>query len=254
MLAYLARRHHQREVFTNQMGALIHMAARILIVDDHDVVRQGTRAIIQKARPEWEICGEAATGREAIRAVATHKPDIVILDISMPDMSGIEAVPAIARVAPGCRVLLFTIHESDALVIEAQHVGAQGYVQKSQAGRDLILAVDRLLAGGTFFGPSAKSGSGTAEEKKGDVPKPGLSSFTALVDDGQLFKGCAPRTPTEVLDPSAGQATGNFVESREDLSRRRPGILFLALSVLLKLKYLAPVQLWLPICTVCVGG
>lgn len=142
------------------------MGARILIVDDHDVVRQGTRAILQKARPEWEICGEAATGREAIHAVATHKPDVVILDISMPDMNGIEATPAIAKLAPGCRILLFTMHESDALATEAQQLGAQGYVKKSQASRDLIRAVDRLLAGGTFFGPYAKSGSGSAEEKK----------------------------------------------------------------------------------------
>jgi two-component system response regulator NreC len=142
------------------------MGARILIVDDHDVVRQGTRAIIQRARPEWAICAEAATGREAIQAVARLKPDVVILDISMPDMNGIEATPAIAKLAPGCRILLFTMHESDALLTEAQQLGAQGYVLKSQAGRYLIRALDRLLAGGTFFAPYAQSGSGSAEEKE----------------------------------------------------------------------------------------
>ena len=159
-------------MFTNRIEPPIHMGARILIVDDHDVVRQGTRAILQKARPEWEICGEAATGREAIQAVAVHNPDIVILDITMPDMSGMEAAPAIAKLAPGCRILLFTMHESNSLLTEARLIGAQGYVQKSQAGRDLILAVDRLLAGDTFFGSGA---SGAAEKKKSGVPNPGIS-------------------------------------------------------------------------------
>jgi len=153
-------------MLTDRIKPSIRMPARILIVDDHDVVRQGTRAILQKARPEWEICAEAATGHEAIQAVAAHKPDVVILDISMPGMSGMETAPAIAKLAPACRILLFTMHESNTLLTEAQLIGAQGYVHKSKAGRDLILAVDRLLAGGTFFGPYAKSGSGSAEEKQ----------------------------------------------------------------------------------------
>src|SRR3954470_25010389 len=121
--------------------------ARILIVDDHDVVRQGTRAILQRARPDWEICGEASTGREAIRAVEAFQPDVIILDISMPEMTGIEATPVIAQMAPSCRILLFTMHESNALLAEARELGAHGYVQKSQAGRDLVKAIDQLLGG-----------------------------------------------------------------------------------------------------------
>jgi DNA-binding NarL/FixJ family response regulator len=127
------------------------MAARILIADDHEIVREGIRTLIDRSRPEWEICGEATNGEEAIEAVRTLKPDVVVLDITMPRMSGLEAAPRIAKLGLGCRVLMFTMHDSERLTIEARQAQAQGLVLKSQAARDLIRAIERLLAGGTFF-------------------------------------------------------------------------------------------------------
>lgn len=126
------------------------MAARILIVDDHDVVRQGVRSFLS-TRPDWEICGEAATGEEAVRAVAALQPDVVILDLTMPGMSGLEAASRIAALGTATRVLVFTMHESQRIASDIRQAGAQGYVQKSQAARDLILAIERLLSGDTFF-------------------------------------------------------------------------------------------------------
>lgn len=134
------------------------MPARILIVDDHQIVREGIRKLVEAARPEWEICGEAAGGAEALELVKALKPDLIVLDITMPHMSGLEAASRITQLGIGCRVLLFTMHESKRLAAEARQVGAQGYVTKSQAADHLILAIDRLLAGGTFFGhPGAES-------------------------------------------------------------------------------------------------
>jgi DNA-binding NarL/FixJ family response regulator len=127
------------------------MPTRILLVDDHEIVREGIRTLIAKSRPEWEICGEATDGEQALEAVRTLKPDVVILDITMPKMSGLEAAPRIARLGLGCRVLMFTMHDSERLSSEVRRAEAQGLVLKSQAARDLIRAVDRLLAGGTFF-------------------------------------------------------------------------------------------------------
>ena len=127
------------------------MAARILIVDDHEIVREGIRTLIDRSRPEWEICGEASDGEEAIEAVRTLKPDVIVLDITMPRMSGLEAAPRIAKLGLGCRVLMFTMHDSERLTIEARQAQAKGLVLKSQAARDLIRAIERLLAGGTFF-------------------------------------------------------------------------------------------------------
>jgi DNA-binding NarL/FixJ family response regulator len=129
------------------------MPARILLVDDHEIVREGIRTLIARSRPEWEICGEAGDGEEALEAVRSLKPDVVILDITMPKMSGLEAAPRIAKLGLGCRVLMFTMHDSERLSSEVRQAEAQGLVLKTQAARDLIRAVDRLLDGGTFFSP-----------------------------------------------------------------------------------------------------
>src|SRR5579862_3400998 len=127
------------------------MPARILLVDDHEIVREGIRTLISRSRPDWEICGEARDGEEALEAVRVLKPDVVILDITMPKMSGLEAAPRIAKLGLGCRVLMFTMHDSERLSNEVRQAEAQGLVLKTQAARDLIRAVDRLLNGGTFF-------------------------------------------------------------------------------------------------------
>jgi DNA-binding NarL/FixJ family response regulator len=127
------------------------MAVRILIVDDHEIVREGVRSLIGRSRPEWEVCGEAMNGREAVGAVKTLRPDVVVLDLTMPVMDGLEATPQITALGLGARVLIFTMHESAKLSAEVRHAGAKGCVLKSQAARDLTRAIDHLLRGGTFF-------------------------------------------------------------------------------------------------------
>jgi len=129
---------------------------RILIVDDHEVLREGLRSLITRMRPEWEICGEATDGDEAIQLTQDLQPDIVVLDITMPRMSGLEASSRLRRKRIGIPVLIFTTHHSDRLAAEVQEAGAQGYVLKSEAARNLVLAVDSILAGGTFFGSASK--------------------------------------------------------------------------------------------------
>ena len=136
---------------------------RILIVDDHEVVRQGIRSIIVNSRPEWVICGEAMDGQEAIEAVKALNPNVVVLDLTMPVMNGFEAANQIIALGLRCRILVFTMHESEKLTADIRRVGAHGYVQKSQAGRDLIIAIDKLLTGGTFFG---QTHSASKEEVK----------------------------------------------------------------------------------------
>src|SRR6266403_1706585 len=160
------------------------MSAKILIVDDHDVVRQGLRSFLT-ARSDWEICGEAAAGEEAVQAVANLKPDIVILDITMPGMSGLEAASRIIALGTSTRILIFTMHESQRMALDVREAGAHGLVQKSQAARDLILAVERLLAGGTFFGnepdghPELKKSDKRASAAKA-APNSGSSFCTAF--------------------------------------------------------------------------
>jgi DNA-binding NarL/FixJ family response regulator len=127
------------------------MKPKILLVDDHEIVREGIRRLLTTSRPNWEICGEASNGKQAIEAVKRLEPDVVVLDITMPGMSGLEAAPHILKLGLGGRILIFTMHGSERLNVEIRNSGAHGYVQKSQAARDLVEAIECLLGGGTFF-------------------------------------------------------------------------------------------------------
>jgi DNA-binding NarL/FixJ family response regulator len=131
------------------------MAARILIVDDHEAVREGVRTLIGDTRPDWDICGEASDGEQAVEVAQALQPDVVVLDLTMPKMSGFEAATRIAELKLRARVLIFTMHESDRLEGEVRAARAHGFVIKSQAARDLVQAIDCVLAGGTFFGASS---------------------------------------------------------------------------------------------------
>ncbi|MGA2149711.1 MAG: response regulator transcription factor [Bryobacteraceae bacterium] len=117
---------------------------RILLVDDHQVVRRGVAGLIVDARPDWEVCGEASTGREAVAAAASLRPDIVVMDISMPDMNGLEATREILKNSPDIEVLVLSMHESDQMVHDVLGAGARGYILKRDAGNDLITALEAL--------------------------------------------------------------------------------------------------------------
>lgn len=123
---------------------------RILIADDHEIVRRGVRALLE-SQPGWVVSGEAATGREATEKVMQLKPDVVILDISMPDLNGLEATRHIVRSFPRTKVLLLTIHESERVMAEMLEAGALGYVLKSDAAESLVAAVKALRQGKPFF-------------------------------------------------------------------------------------------------------
>ena len=159
------------------------MSVKILIVDDHDVVRQGLRSLLA-VRPDWEICGEARTGDEAVQAVANLKPDLVILDITMPGISGLEAATRIRALGTAVRILMFTMHESPRIAIDVNEAGAHGIVQKSQASRDLILAVERLLSGDNFFVPEEDT---VSRDKKSDQPSPSLPKSDPSFRKGLAF-------------------------------------------------------------------
>jgi DNA-binding NarL/FixJ family response regulator len=123
--------------------------ARILIADDHELVRQGMRAIFQ-SEPHWVVCGEATTGRQALAMTLELKPDLVVLDVALPEMNGIEVTRQIRRALPAA-VLIVTMHDSDQIVQEAMEAGANGFVLKAEAGRALADAVHAILSHGEFI-------------------------------------------------------------------------------------------------------
>ena len=123
---------------------------RILIADDHEVLRGGLKTMLQNS-DEWEVCGEAANGQEAVDKAAVLHPDLVILDINMPVLNGLAAVRRILLSGESTKVLMFTVHDSEQTVREIREAGAHGYVSKGKAGQDLVFAIRKLFNGETFY-------------------------------------------------------------------------------------------------------
>ncbi len=129
-------------------------ALRILVADDHDLMRRGLKSMLE-TRPGWEICAEAHTGAEAVNKAKDLKPNVAILDISMPEMDGLEAARQIRKHSPKTEILMLSMHYSDQLIREILEAGVRGYIVKSDSDRDLVLAVEALANHKPFFTPHA---------------------------------------------------------------------------------------------------
>jgi DNA-binding NarL/FixJ family response regulator len=126
---------------------------RILVADDHEIVRHGLRRLLE-TQPGWKICGEASSGREAVAKALQCKPDVAVLDFGMPELNGAEAARRILKSSPTTEILILTMHDTEQLVREVLAAGARGYVLKSDASRDLVVAVQTLLAHKPFLSPT----------------------------------------------------------------------------------------------------
>jgi DNA-binding NarL/FixJ family response regulator len=149
---------------------------RILIADDHDIVRAGIRAFI-KREPGWEVCGEAADGREAVTLAEKLQPDVVVLDVTMPELNGLEAASQIKKRSPSVEVVILTAHESEDLVHQVFHAGARSYVLKTEAAKHLIPAVRAAYAHKPFFTNKVSEIIFARYLDRGDAD-PGNSSLT----------------------------------------------------------------------------
>jgi DNA-binding NarL/FixJ family response regulator len=157
---------------------------KILIADDHEVVRKGLRSLLEH-EPALEVVGEACNGREAVEKASTNHPDVVVLDIGMPELNGLEATRRIVKAAPRTEVLILTVYDSEEVIREVLRAGARGYVLKSDAGRLLLTAVEAVAAHKPFF-TSRVSELVLAGFLSGDLPRP----------EEELPPG-APLTPRE---------------------------------------------------------
>lgn len=146
---------------------------RILIVDDHQIVREGVRSLIGTMRPGWTIL-EAGDGAQATQVIQKENPDLLVLDITMPGVSGLEVASQLRKRGFDRPILMFTMHKSERLGIDAREAGAQGYVLKSQAVEDLVRAIDTLLSGGTFFEQPS------SQKAKAGNPNPNLLFSSGL--------------------------------------------------------------------------
>jgi DNA-binding NarL/FixJ family response regulator len=128
------------------------MKLRILLADDHEIVRRGLCALLQR-HEGWEVCGEASDGRQALEMSKQLKPDVVIVDIGMPQLNGLDATRQLMQHDPHFKVIVLTITDSDQVIREALDAGARGFVLKSDAARDLVAAVEALQSKRMFFTP-----------------------------------------------------------------------------------------------------
>lgn len=125
----------------------------ILVADDHVVVRRGLRALLE-SQPKWKVIAEASNGNEAVEKAIRLRPDLVIMDLSMPELNGLDATALLLKANPNVRVLILSMHHTEDLIQKTLNSGARGYVLKSDAERDLVTAVESILGNRTFFTPA----------------------------------------------------------------------------------------------------
>jgi DNA-binding NarL/FixJ family response regulator len=135
------------------------MTIRILLVDDHPVVRQGLKTLLE-GRSGWEVIGEASDGAEAVEKAKDLNPDVMVLDVTMPKMNGLEACRLLRRQAPQLEILFVTQHDSPQMMREALEAGARGYVVKSNAARDLLAAVEAVSQHRVFTALNVRDAAG----------------------------------------------------------------------------------------------
>lgn len=178
---------------------------RILLTDDHAVVRQGFKLILNQ-QPDLEVVGEAGSALEALRAIGELKPDLVVLDIGMPEVNGVEAMRRISEGFPGTKVLILSMHKDAVYVREALRAGAKGYLLKESIDQDLLRAVRAVAAGEAFLSPEV---SGTVLREMRQIQDP-LDTLTArerqilqMLAEGKVAKEVATELDVSIYTVDA---------------------------------------------------
>jgi len=189
-------------------------ALRIVVVDDHGVVRRGVRALLE-SHPGWEVVAEGGTGREAVELVRTLRPHVVVLDLSMPDMNGLEATRRIVDLSPQTEVLVLTMHHSEQLAREVLQAGARGYLLKSDADQNLIAAVDSLRQHKPFLTSTVTEfvldgymqlSDGSDGDEPGTMVTPREREIIQLIAEGHSSKQAATTLGVSVKTVDAHRA------------------------------------------------
>src|SRR5467141_356338 len=169
------------------------MPVRLLLADDHDLVRQGLKALLE--RQGFQVVCEASDGQEALRLAAKDKPDVAIIDISMPVMNGVDAAREMTKSSPRTKVILLAQHDEDQYVTEALRAGVKGYVLKNQAAEDLVHAIQEVCRGSVYLSPNISRAVVDAYLSKNFVSSDSLSGRESqvlqLVGEGKSTKNIA---------------------------------------------------------------
>ncbi len=153
---------------------MLRNAVRILIADDHELVRRGLMSILTSSHPEWEIVAECATGTEEVELGLLHSPDVAILDLSMPEMNGLQASERLLAALPDLRILILTMHAAAPILHQLQKAHVKAYLAKNEAPEKLVRAVEGMLAAAPFFASESVYRPLAGLEESGYVPAPFL--------------------------------------------------------------------------------
>jgi DNA-binding NarL/FixJ family response regulator len=151
------------------------MMVKILLADDHAIMRRGLRGLLE-THADWQVCGEAGDGRQAVELSVTLQPEIVVLDVSMPELHGLEAARHIHAAVPGTEIVIFTMHESEELIRQALSSGVRAVVVKSDVEGHLIAAVEAVLRHDVYFSPKVAE---TLRNALMRTPEEGVSALTS---------------------------------------------------------------------------
>jgi len=198
---------------------------RILIADDHEFIRTGLAAILAGSHPEWQIVAQVATGAAAIDRGIELRPDIAIIDLSMPDLGGLEASESLLKAVPGIRIVILTMHAAAPILRQLRKAGVHAYLAKNEAPRMLVQAIERVLAGEPFFASSSTARARV--ESPEYIPAQFLLTPRELEVLRQLARGKTNKELAAALDMSVRTAESHHanivaklgVESLADLIR-----------------------------------
>lgn len=190
---------------------------RVLIADDHALVREGLRYVLD-ADPGIDVVAEAANGRAAVELAMEFEPDVVVLDITMPEESGLHAAARIRNALPSARILMLSMHDQSEYVRESMRIGAHGYLLKDSAGEELRAAIHAVFAGGTFFSPVVVKRLAASEAAPASAPRPQLDQLTPRERD--VLRGVARGLANKAIAAELGISRRTVEAHRESLMRK----------------------------------
>lgn len=190
---------------------------RILVADDHALVREGLRYVLD-TEADFEVVAEARNGREAVELALLHRPDVVVLDITMPEETGLHAAERLRELLPSARVLMLSMHDQTEYVRESMRIGTHGYVLKNSAGEELRAAIRAVHAGGTFFSPAVvRKLTGAAPS---EVPSAALLLESLTPRERDVLYGVARGLTNKAIAGELGISRRTVEAHRESLMRK----------------------------------
>ncbi len=194
-------------------------ALRIVIVDDHAVVRRGVRALLE-SQPGWEVSAEATTGREAVELARRLRPHIVVMDLSLPDLNGLEATRQIVKESPQTEVLVLTMHHSEQLARDVLQAGARGYVLKSDADQSLIAAVESLRQHRPFLTSTVTEFVLEGYMRRSDAPDEGTPKDTVTPREREIVQLLAEGNSNKAAAAALGISVKTIEAHRANIMRK----------------------------------